>query len=91
MCLDPVDIDDGTVTLTGNLVGDTATYTCDPGFELVGDVITTCTLEMETLHHFNRNHHLADVSILTINSLHWNGLHATFNCMSAGSILALFT
>ena len=45
MCLDPVDIDDGTVTLTGNLVGDTATYTCDPGFELVGDAITTCTLE----------------------------------------------
>ena len=30
-------------TFTGNLVGDTATYTCNSGFELCGDPTTTCT------------------------------------------------
>ena len=30
------------VTFTGNSVGDTATYTCDPGFELIGTATTTC-------------------------------------------------
>ena len=43
LCPDPVDIDNGMVTSTGNFVGDTATYTCDPGFELIGDPTTTCT------------------------------------------------
>ena len=33
----------GMVTFTGNLVGDTATYTCNMGFELIGDSTTTCT------------------------------------------------
>ena len=31
------------VTFTGNSIGDTALYSCDPGFELIGDMITTCT------------------------------------------------
>ena len=43
LCPDPVDIDNGMVTFTGNSVGDTATYTCDSGFELIGGAITTCT------------------------------------------------
>ena len=43
LCLDPPDIVNGTVTFTGNSVGDTATYTCDPGFELVGNASVTCT------------------------------------------------
>ena len=44
LCPDPVDIVNGfVVTLTGNSVGDTATYDCDPGFELIGDPTTTCT------------------------------------------------
>ena len=32
------------VTFTGNSAGDTATYTCDPGFELIGVATMTCTL-----------------------------------------------
>ena len=44
LCNDPVDIDNGVVTFTGNTVGDTANYTCDSGFELTGDANTTCTL-----------------------------------------------
>jgi len=31
------------VTFIGNSVGDTATYTCDPNFELIGVTTTTCT------------------------------------------------
>ena len=44
LCPDPADIVNGMVTFTGNSVGDTATYNCDPGFELIGDATTTCTL-----------------------------------------------
>ena len=44
LCDDPVDIDNGTVTFNGNLIGDRATYICDSGFQLIGDAITTCTL-----------------------------------------------
>ena len=43
LCPDPLDIDSGIVTFTGNSVGDTATYTCDSGFELIGVATTTCT------------------------------------------------
>ena len=43
MCTDPASITNGMVTFTGNSVGDTATYTCDPGFELIGAAMTTCT------------------------------------------------
>ena len=31
------------VTFTGNSVGDTATYECNPGFGLVGSATTECT------------------------------------------------
>ena len=31
------------VTFTGNSIGDTATYTCDLGFELIGPATATCT------------------------------------------------
>ena len=31
------------MTVGGNNIGDTATYTCDPGFDLVGDGTATCT------------------------------------------------
>ena len=43
LCSDPADIVNGMVTFTGNSVGDTATYTCDMGFELIGSATTTCT------------------------------------------------
>ena len=43
LCLGPPDIVNGTVTFTGNSVGDTATYTCDPGFELDGNTSVMCT------------------------------------------------
>ena len=32
----------GDVSLTGNSIGDVATYVCDPGFELVGQPTRTC-------------------------------------------------
>ena len=35
------------VTFTGNSVGDTATYTCNSGFELIGDAMATCTAAMD--------------------------------------------
>ncbi len=44
LCNDPVDIDNSTVTFNGTAMGDVATYTCDFGFELIGDATTTCTL-----------------------------------------------
>ena len=43
LCFDPVGIDNGLEAFTGNSVGDTATYTCNSGFELIGNVTTTCT------------------------------------------------
>ena len=43
LCPDPVDIVNGVVTFIGNSVGETATYTCNSGFELIGDPTTTCT------------------------------------------------
>ena len=43
LCSDPVDIEDGMVTSTGTSVGDTATYSCDSGFELIGNDTRTCT------------------------------------------------
>ena len=33
---------DGSVTITGNGIGDTATYTCNAGFELKGKDSRTC-------------------------------------------------
>ena len=43
LCLDLVVIDHGEVTFTGNSVGDTASYTCNSGFELIGGDTITCT------------------------------------------------
>ena len=37
----------GMRTFTGNSVGDTANYNCDPGFELIGIAITTCTAAVD--------------------------------------------
>ena len=42
LCPDPAHIVNGTVTFSGNSVGDTATYTCIPGFELIGNASATC-------------------------------------------------
>lgn len=33
---------DGAVSLEGNSVGDTAVYTCNPGFELIGVAVLIC-------------------------------------------------
>ncbi len=44
LCPDPPAIVNGMVTISGNSVGDTATYTCDPSFELIRGATTTCTL-----------------------------------------------
>ena len=43
LCPEPVDPVNGMVTFTGNSVNDTATYTCNSGFELVGSATATCT------------------------------------------------
>ena len=45
LCPDSANIANGMVTFTGNSVGDTATYTCNPGFELIGSPTATCSLE----------------------------------------------
>ena len=34
----------GSVTVTGLSIGDTATYSCNAGFDLVGVVVRTCEL-----------------------------------------------
>ena len=43
LCPDPDEIDHGSVTFTGDSVSDTANYTCDSGFMLIGDAVLTCT------------------------------------------------
>ena len=43
LCPDPADIVNGVVIFTGNSVGDTATYTCNSDFELIGIASATCT------------------------------------------------
>ena len=43
LCPDPADIVNGTMTFTGNSVGDNATYICNSGFELIGNASVTCT------------------------------------------------
>ena len=43
LCPDPVDPVNGMVTFTGNSINDTATYSCNMGFELVGTSTVTCT------------------------------------------------
>ena len=43
LCDNPPQITNGMVTFTGNSVGDTATYSCNSDFELIGGATTTCT------------------------------------------------
>ena len=43
LCSSPSSPSNGRVTSTGNSVGNTATYTCNTGFELIGISVTTCT------------------------------------------------
>ena len=45
LCPDPIAPDYGAVTITGNSAfsGDTATYTCSSGFELIGSAMANCT------------------------------------------------
>ena len=43
LCPDPVHPVNGMVTFTENSVGDTATYSCNMGFEPVGSATVTCT------------------------------------------------
>ncbi len=43
LCDNPVDIGNGMVTFNGNSIGDVATYTCNVGFELIGNGTATCT------------------------------------------------
>ena len=43
LCPEPPPIQNGMRTFTGISVGDTATYTCSPGFELIGNSTTACT------------------------------------------------
>ena len=42
-CADPGAPDNGDVAVEGDDLGDTATYTCDAGFDLVGAAMATCT------------------------------------------------
>ena len=42
-CADPDAPDNGDVVIGGNDVGDTATYTCDTGYNRVGAEVATCT------------------------------------------------
>ena len=43
LCPNPPALANAMVTFTGNSVGDIATYTCNVGFELIGDTTTICT------------------------------------------------
>ena len=43
MCSAPSDPSNGMVTTTGLSIGADATFTCDSGFEVDGDEVTTCT------------------------------------------------
>ena len=43
LCTEPLDINYAMVTVSGTSIGDNAIYTCNPGFELIGDEITVCT------------------------------------------------
>ena len=42
ICPDPLEIDHGSVDFTDTCVGDSATYTCDSGFKLIGSAVITC-------------------------------------------------
>ena len=42
LCPDLMDPANGKVTISGNSDGDSATYSCDPGYELVGTETVIC-------------------------------------------------
>ena len=42
LCSSPSSPGNGRVTSTGNSVGNTATYSCNSGFELIGSRVATC-------------------------------------------------
>jgi len=58
LCPDPVDIDHGIVTFTGNSLGDTATYTCTSRFELIGNATILCT-QVDVYNAIFSDHHFA--------------------------------
>ena len=43
-CKDLTDPKNGLVTVAGNSVGDTATYTCSDGYVLVGETMLACQM-----------------------------------------------
>ena len=43
LCPDLSNPANGMVTITGNSAGDTGSYVCDPGYELIGPMTLTCT------------------------------------------------
>ena len=48
-CPAPPQLVNGNSTTTGgspSTAGDTATYTCDPGYELIGDRVLTCQVNV---------------------------------------------
>ena len=47
LCFELTAPTNGGVTSTGISIGDTATYTCDVGFELVGTATATCTAAVD--------------------------------------------
>ena len=48
LCSKPVDIDNGMVMFTTTSIGDTATYSCNSGFELDGGATTTCSAAVDS-------------------------------------------
>ena len=42
LCHSPSDLSNGVVDITGNSVGDNATYTCNVTFDLIGEHLSTC-------------------------------------------------
>ena len=42
LCRDLTNPDNGMASMEGNSVGDTATYTCNAGYELMGAEMVTC-------------------------------------------------
>ena len=47
MCPGLSDPSNGEVTVSGHRTGDTAVYSCEDGFELLGDVMRTCMSNSE--------------------------------------------
>ena len=42
LCPNLISLANGRVSVTGSSSGDTATYICEPGYDLVGDSIRVC-------------------------------------------------